>query len=162
MGEGKMSKKTKEQKIAKLKKKLAKIEETEFDYPIYKRSKRTGIVVKFTGLNTGEVVVGDAFHALGKKTNNWALHTNLNIWQDFDPYELNKPQDKDLVWCWSVPECSREARFYDAKNNCSFTAYGTRPGIGWTNYEVIPKSIWQDESKEEWAWAREAFKKLED
>ena len=63
--------------------------------------------------------------------------------------------DKALVWCWDDPtQCSRELRFYDAKNNRTFNKTGRRGGFCFGNYE-----LYNGESPE---WVKKTQELLED
>ena len=57
-----------------------------YKYPIYKKSKMSGYVVKFTGLQEGVVVkeLPDRGYRVGYKTSIWVEHTNSMIWEDCD------------------------------------------------------------------------------
>lgn len=80
-----------------LKKLLNKLNQSKSEYPIYKKSRHTGIVVKFTDIKTGEVMVGTSRWEKGTISSTWMPHTDTVVWEDFDLSELNKPKDKDLV-----------------------------------------------------------------
>jgi len=58
-------------------------------YPIYKKSKINGCVVKFIGLYEGTVVKDTersirANQEVGFSTYKWAKHTDSKIWGDYD------------------------------------------------------------------------------
>jgi len=65
-----------------------------FKYPIYKESKSTGLIVKFTSLREGVVVYSDTNWEMGKKSENWIEHTDAN-WKDTDFKE--KPKFKYYI-----------------------------------------------------------------
>ena len=71
-------------------------------------------------------------------------------------------EDKQPVWCWGVDyTASREARFYDIKNNATFSHDGFRDGISFRHYE--PVKLNEDGSFPEClSWMEDAKKKLED
>ena len=76
-------------------------EKEEFEYLIYCKNKDTSLVVKFTGLKSGEVVVNNMFHdEVGKNRNDWVEHTDANTWQQLDVCEETGFFDGQLVWCW--------------------------------------------------------------
>ena len=60
---------------------VEEIKEQEATYPIYKKSKINGMVVKFTGLEDGVVVEAgnSSFHQGYKRS--WVPHTNTNVWE---------------------------------------------------------------------------------
>ena len=126
----------------------------EFKYPIYCKSKHTSLVVKFTSLREGEVVVNSENHNVGQNRNNWLAHTDTNIWQQLEVCEETGFFDGQLVWCWD--DCnthSRILRFYDAKNKCPYCYNGTKDGNGYSNYAPF-EGNYPD-------WALEAFQTLE-
>lgn len=53
----------------------------EFKYPLYMKSKRTGTVVKFTGLTSGTIMVKGGDHDVGHTQNNLIKHTD-DLWED--------------------------------------------------------------------------------
>ena len=60
---------------------VEEIKEQEMTYPIYKKSKSSGMVVKFTGLEDGVVVeAGDGVYQEGYKSI-WKPHTDTSIWE---------------------------------------------------------------------------------
>lgn len=132
-----------------------KMNRSNFGYPIYKKNRDTTLVVKFKGFDFGEVVVAGEGFAVGDIIYNLVEHTHF-MWEDFDASELDKPKDKDLVWCWrGVSTHSRLVKFYDEKNLSTFTSFGERGGSKFDNYEVIPKENWP-------GWAYKAYETLED
>lgn len=53
-------------------------------YPLYRKSKRTGTVVKFVDKNKGYVVEpGDARYNIGSLHDDWQPHT-ANCWEPYD------------------------------------------------------------------------------
>ena len=61
----------------------------------------------------------------------------------FDEVTIEPPQrplqDKDIVMCWYNDSFSREYRFYDALNECTFFASnGHRNGADFTNMVYVP------------------------
>ena len=61
-------------------------EKEESNYPIFCKSIQSPLVVKFTGLESGEVVVS-SFYKIGHKSINWIKHTDTNEWQQLDVCE---------------------------------------------------------------------------
>lgn len=57
------------------------------EYPIYKKSKDSGIVVKFTAPGEGEIVVEDGRWKVGDIHTGWVHHTDTRIWEDWTPQE---------------------------------------------------------------------------
>ena len=58
--------------------------EPEYKYPIYKQSKH-GVVVQFTGLNTGTYVKKTVSYNVGEEVNDLVEHTCKEYWEDYDP-----------------------------------------------------------------------------
>lgn len=55
-------------------------EKEEFTYPIYCKSTGSLLVVKFTGLQSGEAVVNDDDWNIGESSMDWIKHTDKNEW----------------------------------------------------------------------------------
>ena len=129
-------------------------EEEEFKYPIYCKLEDSSLVVKFTGLQTGEVVIGNEYQKGGKRCNEWIKHTDAKYWKRLDVCTETGFFDGQLVWCWSHAEThSRHLKFYDTKNKCTYSYNGDRDGCNYVNYESF-EGNYPD-------WALEAFQTLE-
>ena len=129
-------------------------EKEEITYPIYCKSIGSSLVVKFTKLQFGEVVVNDKYNNIGDKSTTWTSHTDIYIWQQLDVCEETGFFDGQLVWCWDYNNAHyRTLKFYDAKNECTYCYDGTRAGDYYCNYEPF-KGNYPD-------WALEAFQTLE-
>lgn len=61
-----------------------KPEAQKFKYPIYKKSKY-GIVIKFTGLNSGTYVKKTISYNIGYEADDFVEHTCKEYWDDYDP-----------------------------------------------------------------------------
>lgn len=128
-------------------------EEEEFTYPIYCKWKHSSLVVKFTGLQSGEVVVNE-YQNIGDKHDDWRTHTDTTVWQQLDVCEETGFFDGQLVWCWDDNIThSKLLRFYDVKNKCTYNPLGKRSGFVYNNY-VPFEGNYPD-------WALEAFQTLE-
>ena len=129
-------------------------EEEEIKYPIFCKFKDSSLVVKFTNLRTGEIVINDEYQKVGEKCNEWIKHTDTNYWQQLDVCEKTGFFDGQLVWCWDNDDTHvRTLRFYDVKYKCTYQFDGTEDGHGYDNYEPF-EGNYPD-------WALEAFKTLE-
>ena len=129
-------------------------EKEEFEYPIYCKHKNSSLVVKFTGFESGEVVVNAHNRNVGNKSTNWTKHTDSNCWQQLDVCEETGFFDGQLIWCWDNDEThTRHLRFYDVRNKCAFYGDGNRNGYSYKNYEPF-EGNYPD-------WALEAFQTLE-
>ena len=130
-------------------------EKEEFTYPIYCKLKDSSLVIKFTYLTTGEVVVNNNRNEqLGKKYNKWIEHTDTNTWQQLYVCEKTGFFDGQLVWCWENKDThERRLRFYDAKYKCTHMFNGKNYGCVYDNYAPF-EGNYPD-------WALEAFQTLE-
>lgn len=58
----------------------------EYTYPIYKKSKESGLVVKFTDVCNGEVVIkGNSIWDVGHFSDIFVEHTDKQVWEDWIP-----------------------------------------------------------------------------
>ena len=129
-------------------------EKEEIKYPIYCKLKGSSLVVKFKGLTTGELVIGNEYQKVGEKCNEWIKHTDTNYWQQLDVCEKTGFFDGQLIWCWDDDTTHyRMLRFYDVENECTYYYDGYKGGNHYTNYEPF-EGNYPD-------WALEAFKTLE-
>ena len=60
-----------------------KCEDVKIEYPIYKRNKTNGMIVKFINLTTG-IILNEDGHCVGSMRNHWIEHTNTETWEDCD------------------------------------------------------------------------------
>ena len=128
-------------------------EKEEINYPIYCKLKYLSLVVKFTKLQFGEVVVNDKYNNIGDKSANWTRHTDTDVWQQLDVCEETGFFDGQLVWCWDNNDThSRILKFYDVKNECTYCYDGSKDGNHYRNYEPF-EGNYPD-------WALEAFQTL--
>ena len=129
-------------------------EKKEITYPIYCKLKGSSLVVKFTGLQEGKLVVNSKHIKIEKAFNEWRICTDTNTWQQLDVCENTGFFDGQLVWCWdNIYTHSRILKFYDAKRKCTFLFDGTINGHKFDNYEPF-EGNYPD-------WALEAFQTLE-
>ena len=123
-------------------------------YPIYCKLKDSLLVVRFTGLTTGELVIGNEYQKVGEKCNEWIKHTNTNTWQQLNVCEKTGFFDGQLVWCWENEFThSKHLRFYDSKTKCAYDYSGNRGGFRYENYAPF-EGNYPD-------WALEGFQTLE-
>ena len=129
-------------------------EEEEIKYPIFCRFKDWSLVVKFTGLKSGKVVVNNSYYNVGYKCDDWRIHTDTIVWKQLDVCEKTGFFDGQLVWCWDNNQTHFKClRFYDAKNKCTYYSDGKKDGAFYENYTPF-EGNYPD-------WALEAFKTLE-
>ena len=130
------------------------IEKEEFTYPIYCKLKVSSLVVKFTALQTGEVVMNNRYYSVGYKCDDWREHTDTIVWEQLDVCEKTGFFDGQLVWCWDNSDTHfRVLKFYNAKNKCTYQFNGIKNGAKYDNYEPF-EGNYPD-------WALEAFQTLE-
>ena len=123
-------------------------------YPIYCKLKDSSLVVKFTGLQSGEVVINNKYYKVGETSSEWRNHIDSDVWQQLDVCEKTGFFDGQLVWCWDNDTThSRILRFYYVKNECTYCYDGTEAGNTYSNYEPF-EGNYPD-------WALEAFQTLE-
>ena len=129
-------------------------EEEEIAYPIYYKLKKSSLVVKFTGLQSGEVVVNSKHYNIGDKSTTYRSHTDTKTWQQLDVCEKTGFFDGQLVWCWDNDDTHhRSLRFYKVKYKCTYQFDGTKDGHDYDNYEPF-EGNYPD-------WALEAFQTLD-
>ena len=134
-------------------KKQNKVKE-ELKYPIFCKLKDSSLVVKFTDLQTGEVLANNNDYNVGYKCYDFTNHTDNTVWQQLEVCEKTGFFDGQLVWCWEDEDThSRVLRFYDAKRKCPYQFDGTINGLKFDNYEPF-EGNYPD-------WALEAFQTLE-
>ena len=128
-------------------------EKEEINYPIYCKLKDSSLVVKFTELQSGEVVINNNYYNVGNKNTDWRSHTDTDVWQQLDVCEETGFFDGQLVWCWDNDDTHVKClKFYDAKNECTYQFDGTEDGHNYDNYEPF-EGNYPD-------WALEAFQTL--
>ena len=128
-------------------------EKEEFEYPIYRKLIHSSLVVRITGLNSGELVVNDKYYKVGEHIKNWSSFNNNNVWQQLDVCEETGFFDGQLVWCWDKYDThTRELNFYDAKYKRTYIFNGKNNGCIYDNYEPF-EGNYPD-------WALEAFQTL--
>jgi hypothetical protein len=129
-----------QEQISKLEKDLAdlktKCKEEKFKYPLYFQNRKNKMIVKFSGLHTGTVVIMDKYSEVASRSTEWTPHTNKYVWEQVAQEDVIP--DKALVWCWD-DEMSfrRNLKFWDAKNKATFNSFsGKRDVAEYRNYEL--------------------------
>ena len=129
-------------------------EEEKIAYPIYCKHIYTSLVIKFTELKSGEVIVNNKIYDKGKISSTWSGHTDINIWQQLDVCEKTGFFDGQLIWCWdTINTHSRTVRFYDVKKKRTYMFDGIKGGNCYNNYKPF-EGNYPD-------WALEAFQTLQ-
>ena len=130
------------------------VKKEEFEYPIYCKLKNSSLVVKFTDLRTGEIVINNERNSVGVKSNMFQSPMDTNVWQQLDVCEETGFFDGQLVWCWDNDDTHvRTLRFYDVKYKCTYQFDGTEDGHDYDNYEQFEGNYPN--------WALEAFQTLD-
>ena len=129
-------------------------EKEESNYPIFCKNKNSSLVVRFTSLREGEVVVNNKYQDTGDKHNDWIIDTYADTWQQLDVCKKTRFFDGQLVWCWDNDDTHhRSLRFYEAKHKGTYQFDGTKDGHDYDNYAPF-EGNYPD-------WALEAFQTLE-
>ena len=130
------------------------IDKEEIKYPIFCKVKYSSLVVKFTELQSGKVVVDGKCYKTKSTIFGCKECTDTRFWQQLDVCEETGFFDGQLIWCWDNNDThSRILKFYDVKNKSTFHYNGTRNGSRFGNYEPF-EGNYPD-------WALEAFQTLE-
>ena len=125
----------------------------EIKYPIYCKLKHSSLVVKFTGLQSGEVVVDGKCYKTKATIFDCKECTDTRFWQQLDVCKETGFFDGQLVWCWDNNDThSRELKFYDVKNERTYHYDGTEDGYNYENYEPFEGNYPE--------WALKAFQTL--
>ena len=127
----------------------------EITYPIYCKSIGSSLVVEFTRLNEGKVVVNGKYYKVGEhKKNSSNFNINNNVWQQLGVCEKTGFFDGQLVWCWDNNDTHiRYLKFYDVKNERTYCYDGSKDGNRYSIYEPF-EGNYPD-------WALKAFQTLE-
>ena len=129
-------------------------EKEEITYPIYCKFKDSSLVIKFTELKSGEVVINNSYYSVGYKCYYWKEHTDKNEWQQLEVCPETGFFDGQLVLCWDNNTTHmRILKFYEAKRKGTYQFDGTRCGVSFDNYEPF-EGNYPD-------WSLEAFQTLE-
>ena len=118
---------------------LKEFDKPKFDYPICCKSKQTGEVVVFTGMQKGEVlkVDKDEYYNLGYKSENFHPHTNKTVWEEI-PYDRERGfYHKQPVYCWCNEDThSVTIRFYNALTGYVYAYQGSNMKSIYDNYST--------------------------
>ena len=130
----------------------------EYTYPIFKRSRNGGKIIKFTDLQTGVVVwKGRYFRDIGDTDITWIPHIDTDTWEDVSYDSERDLWDTQPVYVWDNATHFRDIAFYDAIKQARFSSIGTRGGIrgglSYTRYEAIKPEHYPE-------WLLEAHKTL--
>ena len=147
-----------EQKYQELGQEIERLKNKEIQYPIYCRSLITNVIVKFSGLNEGEVIKSGTSHDIPEQTfgfvyDGWTKHTDEDVWQELKLCPETGFFDGQLVWGWNNDDTHHKLlAFYDVKNRVNFRFDGKRGGFGCHHY-LRYKGDYPN-------WAQKAFETL--
>jgi len=117
----------------------------EVKYPIFKVGKKgteEEFIVKFTGLNSGEVVfvMPKSKYKIGYVSDTWFEHNRKGGgWKDVNYNPERGLYDKQPIICWdNNMETAKIVGFYDVKNDGVFNIEGYRDGFEYENYVPYP------------------------
>jgi len=130
-------------------------EHKKFIYPIFKKSKVTNVIVKFIGPNEATVLFDPNNQHNNDSGYDWVEHTDTDSWEDV-PYDKERGfWHGQPVWFWGNNDTHvRQVRFYNVKNQATFSYTGYTHGVGFGNYEAVKPEHYED-------WMYEAYKTLE-
>ena len=115
--------------------------EDKIEYPLFKRNKVNGAVIKFTGLSEGTVVWkgDDPELEANRHYHHLRAHTEEEFWEDVAYDRERNLWDGQPIYCWDNDSThSRTIRFYDAINKRTFGYKGERKGHFYNKYIPIP------------------------
>ena len=129
--------------------------EVEPEYPLFKRWKCNGEIVKFTSITEGITVWEGSRHSKIRYTSSSFVEHTSSKWEDVAYDSERDLWDGQPVECWDDEETHQRAiNSYDAKNKCTFDYYGKRDGLVYDNYKALPSDRYDE-------WILDAYKTLE-
>lgn len=100
----------------------------------YKKDVNSSLVICFTDLQEGTVVIPNEHYNAGTYKDTWYEFNNTTKWEDV--FVHNGLVHKQLVWCWDNKSTHvKLLRFYDAMNKCTYSHKGHQGGFTFDNYE---------------------------
>jgi len=130
--------------------------EPEFTYPLVKRWKDSGEIVKFTSISEGITLWkgNNGYKEVGDISNLIINHTS-DKWEDVAYDSERDLWDGQPVECWSNGDTHRRyIGFYNAKNKSVYDYKGKRTKWTFDNYEALSPDRYDE-------WILEAYKTLE-
>lgn len=71
----------------------------EYEYPMWFKNNNSDLIVRFDGLQKGEVIVGNKFNTKNTYRENWTKHTDKEFWTQVDEPKL---EQKVTIEKWLV------------------------------------------------------------
>ena len=106
----------------------------EIEYPVFMKDTSSKLVVCFSSMNTGHVVVAVTGWTVGEYSDSWLVATNTNQWEPYTPPLF---EDGTIVWCWDNTSYPPLIRRYDAINNVTCDTDGCRHSWEYTHYKLF-------------------------
>lgn len=111
----------------------------ELEYPVFMKDKDSSLVVCFSSINAGHVVVQNpettiSINKVGTYRDNWIKATDT---EEQEPYTPPLFEDGAIIWCWDTETYSPTLRRYDAINKCSCSTDGNRGFGEYDNYRLF-------------------------
>ena len=129
----------------------------EIEFPVYRREKKQGFIVRFDDYEIGTIVMSDnkKGRKIGFTSEYWASCTDKDIWESVENIEIDGQNlyDTQPVWVRDVGDNMKMLKFIDAKNKCVFRTIGERNG--WEPDYIEPVKFEHIED-----WMIESWKKL--
>lgn len=123
------------------------------NFPVYRRSKNNGIIVRFTYRYEGEVLMSDdPRQPIGDISTLWADCDDESVWEKIPTATIDGVTyyDTQPVWVWDRGDVGRALRFINAANPHGEWGLG-RNGYTWDYYAPV---------KHIEGWMIEAWKEL--
>ena len=132
--------------------------EPEFEYPLLMKSKETGQIARFDGLEDRTTVwpsLKYLEYEVGDHSTHSIAHTVTDVWQPV-PYDKERGLwHGQPVMVWDDADThERRLRFYDAVNECAFDFEGESDGYPWNNIEPVKPEHYEP-------WMYKAYETLE-
>lgn len=112
----------------------------EIKFPVYRRSKITGIILKFVDRQIGDVVMSDGKHyEIGERRTTLMPFDDAENWEEVKTFEHEGViyYDTQPVWSWDGDNPARYLKFIDAVNKTVFNLCGERCGATYDHYAPI-------------------------
>jgi len=119
---------------------VAKNKKEEFEYPVFKRCKHSGRIIKFVSYTTGKIVKKGKYLSLydAGTEQGFCEHTDIRCSEDVAYDKERDLYDTQPIMCWNDADTHRRMyRFYNAITKCTFKYDGKRYGMDYKNYEAI-------------------------
>ena len=107
----------------------------ELEYPVFMKDVNSELVVCFSSINTGHVIVAVTGWTVGEYSDKWSIASNTSVWKQYTPPLF---EDGAIVWCWNDGSNIPTVRRYDAINNATCDTDGYRHSYAnYDNYKLF-------------------------